>query len=358
MHPTRSIQARSPRRGFTIVELLVVVGIIAVLVGILLVAFGGANRSAKRSNAERFIATIGQAVEAFEREMGYLPPILAYDTTNRVPLGDPPTGTPNASMIVPESKWSGPGDLTSLRAELDNTRYGSEHSLAVYLLGTGDIDNSEVVGDTVGRNDASDDGVAGPGFRDPGADRSWGGGASRQLQRDNKTATKSGRTFGPFLDPATLSQNLELDGETGLFKILDPWGQPVRYYTGWPTTTRTSPPTPSVAHTPVELRTFAAVEFQIEDSNDEPDLNLERPVFNARFMLLSAGEPLLFSGNDKPIPLFGDRRRDSASVSNFSDLTGFPVVQNIANPFLPRSLPEEARRNLVDDLKSNVRYVP
>ena len=62
------------RRGFTLVELLVVIGIIAVLIGILLPTI---NRARKQANTTACMATlrsIGQAIFIYTGEnKGYLP---------------------------------------------------------------------------------------------------------------------------------------------------------------------------------------------------------------------------------------------------------------------------------------------
>ncbi|MBL8746590.1 MAG: prepilin-type N-terminal cleavage/methylation domain-containing protein [Phycisphaerae bacterium] len=364
----RSARAGVRRAAFTIVELMVVVAVVGVLITILLVAFRGARSSAQQALATRLLATVGQAVESFEREVGYLPPLLVYDAppNGRVLLGNqPPVSDTNPSLVVPEAKWPDASDAGQLRAELEQTRFGSEFTLAAYLLGTGDIDNSELPGLTVGRNDANDDGQAGPGFRDPGPDRSWGGGRDRSVQRAETTATKIGRVYGPYLDPAGLADHLRLDQRTGLFKLMDSWNQPIRYYKGWPTKDRpaSGEPMPSADFAPVELRTADAVEEQANDTAlQRGNIELDRPLFTAKFMILSAGVPLFEGSDGRPIPLFGDRNRAGApSMSLLDDLPS--IHQNMALPFRPGTLPTlstggGARDLLLEDLKSNLRYVP
>jgi type II secretory pathway pseudopilin PulG len=346
---------------------MVVVGVIAVLVSILLVAFGAVRTSAQQTIAQRLVTTVGNAVESFEREVGYLPPLLVYDKDpgGRILLGNqPPINDNDPSLAVPEAKYPEVSQASLLREELEGTRWGSEFTLPAYLIGTGDIDNSETPGTgTVGRNDANDDGQAGPGIRDPGADRSWGGGGSngRELQRTERTSIKIGRVYGPYLDPAQLTDHLKLDVKTGMFKLTDTWGQPLRYYKGWARESRNAPIKESIDHTPVELRTAEALEFQINDLQQRADLSLERPIFAARFMVLSAGRPVRFGDGDEPIPLFGDRVIDGSTSA--SDLGGLPSIQDLSAPFNPGTLgssPEgdSVRDWLLKNLKSNLRYVP
>ncbi len=361
---TRSLTVGVRGAAFTIVELMVVVAVVGVLVGILLVAFGGVRRSAQQALATRLLATIGQAVEAFEREVGYLPPLLVYDQTTPVLLGNQPQiNVFEPSLVVPEAKHA--DNFGALRTELEATRFGSEFTLPAYLLGTGDINNSEMAGQTVGGNNDKDDGQAGPGFRDPGPDRSWGDAHERDSADIAADATtKIGRVYGPYLDPAGLAEHLRLDKRTGMFKMTDSWDQPIRYYKGWRTKNDPlpgAPAEPGVDFVPVELRTADAVEYQADDLLQRADLQLERPVFGAKFMILSAGVPIFEGRDGHPIPLFGDRDRGDPPAMEFID--DLPLIHSLALPFTPGTLPTSpsgggTRDLMLEDLKSNLRYIP
>ncbi len=63
----------SRRRGFTMTELLVVIGIIAVLAGILLAAMGGVRRRAMQTQTESTMQEFSKACESFQLEHGRYP---------------------------------------------------------------------------------------------------------------------------------------------------------------------------------------------------------------------------------------------------------------------------------------------
>ena len=61
------------KRGFTLVELLVVIGIIGVLVGIMMASFGGATESARAANCLANMKQLAQAANSSAMETGYYP---------------------------------------------------------------------------------------------------------------------------------------------------------------------------------------------------------------------------------------------------------------------------------------------
>jgi len=68
---------RGARRGFTLIELMVVVVIIAILIGILIPAVGAVKRSARNTQTQAILGTLGTGLESFRAEQkiggGYPP---------------------------------------------------------------------------------------------------------------------------------------------------------------------------------------------------------------------------------------------------------------------------------------------
>lgn len=72
MRPRHCPTARSGM-GFTLVELLVAIGIIAVLVAILVPAIGGARASARRASTSALMTSVANAINQFKTQNGRLP---------------------------------------------------------------------------------------------------------------------------------------------------------------------------------------------------------------------------------------------------------------------------------------------
>ncbi len=269
------------RRAFTIIELMVVIGVVVVLVSILIVAVAAATRTGQSANTQALMNSIKQALVRFQSDIGYLPPVLGkLDTTEYDPANHDlrklfdPRGDDlvwgNIDDVLPDKP---DGTLNnSYRANIQE--WFSETSLAEYLLGYGHH-NQDGYGYTPPPVDRWADERPPLGIRDPGPDGVWGAtvfdveGPLSSRMSGSSPHMDTGKIYGPYLElkEARLlgstdgtstngTLNVYLPGEGGYDpndpKILvDYWGDPIlffrRVYHLGAIKSRYYPPDPTVA---------------------------------------------------------------------------------------------------------------
>ena len=281
---------RHPRTaaGFSVVELLVVIGILIAIISTLIVGLGYASRKARIANTEFLMNSIMMGLMQFRGETGYLPPVL----------GDPrqmPNGTAGTALgqlgwcrdglaspdPFPGTQTSGPQYGSWSANDFDSVqRWRSATTIPEYLIGAGNRaqDGYGVIMESGG---ALPTNTSTPGYREqpalgirsPGADGLWGallnprsgtagGGlfASRNLAASSPAqgntngasgqdpALLKGKPMGPYLEVKAESDigavtGFEADytpitarsGEINDFDaapkcVLDYFGRPIIYY--------------------------------------------------------------------------------------------------------------------------------
>ena len=248
------------RRGFTIIELLTVVGIIVVLVGLLVVAVSSASKVAQAASTRSMMGAVSRALTQFKTDMGYLPPVL----------GSPTTGASTVSpgylrdLVLPPILTVAPTPLQVTQIQ----NYYSMTSMVEYLIGPGgrDEDGYGAIGipanTTQGFKELPPAGIRSPlkdgvwgAYSNPGPGNQTLGNFSRRnlpqgsAANTSTVANVSGRVLGPYLelkDGSLLGAIVGTDSVTGQpivaragdnnwnptapKVLLDYYGQPIRFY--------------------------------------------------------------------------------------------------------------------------------
>ena len=138
------------KAAFTIIEMLVVIGVVVVLLSLLMVAVNAATRIGQVANTQTLMNSIKQALIRFEGDIGYLPPVLGAPVDEAFDFD--PQDHVLRKLFGPrgfDGMWGDPDDLTpdhpTTTGEFaPNTSYVdniqewySYTSLAEYLLGYG-----------------------------------------------------------------------------------------------------------------------------------------------------------------------------------------------------------------------------
>jgi type II secretory pathway pseudopilin PulG len=276
-----------PGRGFTVVEILVVLGIVIGVISTLVVGLGLAARRARVANTEFLMNSIVAGMTRFRAETGYIPPILgdaqqlssSGNVTNPNGNSAPAVGWLRNVLLpspLPVTASGGPNyGAWSASQVVALQRWCSATTIPEYLLGLGDR-SQDGYGVIMESNGALPTNTGTPGYREqptlgirnPGQDGAWGSVlnprpstagnglfASRNLaaasastgNADSTTSFLRGKSLGPYIEVKAESelggiQRIDAGipiavrtGDTGYFDsspkcLLDYFGKPIVFY--------------------------------------------------------------------------------------------------------------------------------
>ncbi len=246
-HPA---ETRRPAPGFTLVEVMVTLIVIAMLSGLALVAAHKTMKSARRSNEQQVLLALKQSITHFKNEFGFLPPLVHDNSTLYAEPDDPtppPAGWPalaggisgpvraNAEYgnTLQPVALGGSSDAARLAADnaylqgftsaagntvIDSDYRFSNYSLSYYLMGLLDVPSAN--------NGKAIDGVDGPAMTAP---------------REDGTFTQRNKRYEASYDVSRETRRIgrDLASQFGI-TFNDRWGKPIRYYRWEPRPARAS----------------------------------------------------------------------------------------------------------------------
>lgn len=179
-----------PTRGFTLAELLVTIAVIFLIMGIAVVAYSAATRSAQSAADRAAVNGLRLAVDRFDSEFGFLPPLVKDDggLDGQFPLVLFKRNDADPGRVIPVIASAGDDDdLRLLRGENPDRARFSLLSLPYYIIGS---------------LDSPVDGVDGPGFVEVRRDGTFAP-VYQAVDADGERFDSSGRgptRYDPFFD--------------------------------------------------------------------------------------------------------------------------------------------------------------
>ncbi|MCH8152537.1 MAG: type II secretion system protein [Planctomycetes bacterium] len=299
-------------RGFTIVELMIVIAVIILLLSIVIVAVNAATRTAQSANTLTLMNSMKQALVRFKADIGYYPPVFG-------------PGSEPVERLRELFPWPDPASPASYQVRIQN--WWSSAAMAEYLLG---YDEGGYDGYGLGPDSPGYIGETPTlGIRHPGPDGVWGAVTNPSPPPGDgslgaRNPPLDGKVYGPYLelkderllgstdgsiDQASGNPRVFFPGDGNYNPdhpkiIVDYWGNPIRYYRKvYPAgalqsvyrSTDPAVPSPTLADVfvlrPFDLKPGSAIDGIADNSLIVPggDTTTTHALRTAEFALVSAG---------------------------------------------------------------------
>jgi general secretion pathway protein G len=103
---------RQKRRGFTLMEVLLVMAILVIMGTLVVTNFAGIFSKSKKSNAKIQLDLVGQQLELYRLDMNNYPPteqgLVALRTQPTDPIGQSRWAGPYSMKVIPADPWGNP----------------------------------------------------------------------------------------------------------------------------------------------------------------------------------------------------------------------------------------------------------
>ena len=205
-----SIHSAAPRRGFTLVELLVVIGIIALLIGLLLPALGKVVQRAKATQTLGTMQNFAKACDSYFQEFGEYPAAVPDDFLYSGLTAANGDAVPRITAAE-----------NALLALMGGYRVSSDPDFATFGQSTQSNTNTSMLFRDLTFTDAS-----GATFRIKIDQTKIGEGPVRKGKKYDPFFSPKGREFGRA---AGQIYGPDFDATSDLPDLLDAWGTPITF---------------------------------------------------------------------------------------------------------------------------------
>jgi prepilin-type N-terminal cleavage/methylation domain-containing protein len=286
------------RKAFTLVELLVVIGIIAILAGLLLPAVNHMRRSAQIIGQKADFQTIASALEQYRADFGDYPRNIQLQTWNTQAGATPPSPAPIYLSLATALLGPGPAITQSVNGNMELGDGNDGLGFRCQASGALPVANVQVTGNTItfsfsGTYSAQAAAVYGnfvssgatpysitlfpiagqPYTETCGIIAVSGSATNLQLTLSNVPlyshtngtgiiTEAAGKVWGPYISPDTFKVAFIPSSTSSQPVLLDRWGQVIQYFPRYgPASNRTAsavPPTASPGSAPVPNSSVSA----------------------------------------------------------------------------------------------------
>lgn len=145
-----NMKTMKKERGFTIVELLIVIVVIGILAAIVIVAYNGIQNRAKTQSAQTSASAVQKKIESYNAATGNYPTATTYATYTTALDGQVESAITSSGIVLstPTGSSTGPGPEKRVMVERCTTANATGYRLSYWDFGTGLMSTNTITGGT------------------------------------------------------------------------------------------------------------------------------------------------------------------------------------------------------------------